>query len=148
MHELIDQGLQLKVTNKCILAQFRVRSVYLEKVKAAQRRDPQLQKISFEVQQGQSRYFMMNNEDTLRLGTRIYVPDGDELRKEIMEESHFSAYSIHPGTTKMHHNLKDTYWWIGMKRDIADFVSKCLICQQVKLKHHKPFGLLQQLPIP
>ena len=89
LHELIDQGLQLKVTNKCILAQFRVRSVYLENVKVAQRRDPQLQKISFEVQQGQSRDFMMNNEDTLHLGTRLYVPDVDELRKEIMEESHF-----------------------------------------------------------
>ena len=39
-YKLIDQGLQLKVTKKCILAQFRVRSVYLDRVKAAQRRDP------------------------------------------------------------------------------------------------------------
>ena len=36
LHELIDQGLQLKVTKKCILVQFRVRSVYLDRVKAAQ----------------------------------------------------------------------------------------------------------------
>ena len=42
LHELIDQGLQLKVTRKCLLAQFRVRSAYLDRVKAAQRRDPQL----------------------------------------------------------------------------------------------------------
>ena len=42
LHELIDQGLQWKVTKKCLLAQFRVRSVYLDKVKAAQRRDLQL----------------------------------------------------------------------------------------------------------
>ena len=42
LHELIDQGLQLKVTKKCLLAQFRVRSVYLERVKVAQRRDSQL----------------------------------------------------------------------------------------------------------
>ena len=53
----------------------------------------------------------------------------DELRKEIMEEAHFSAYSIHPGSTKMYHDLKDTYWWNGMKRDIAEFISKCLTCQ-------------------
>ena len=45
LHELIDQGLQLKVTKKCILAQFIVRPEYLDKVKTAQRRDPQLQKI-------------------------------------------------------------------------------------------------------
>ena len=58
--ELIEQGLQLKVTKKCLLAQFRVRSVYLDRVKAAQRRDPQLQKILFEVQQGQSRGFAID----------------------------------------------------------------------------------------
>ena len=50
LHELIDQGLQLKLTKKCILAQFRARSVYLDRVKAAQGRDSQLQKIRFEVQ--------------------------------------------------------------------------------------------------
>ena len=65
-----------------------------------------------------------------------------------MEEAHFSAYSIHPGSTKMYRDLKDTYWWNGMKRDITEFVSKCLTCQQVKLKYQRPSGLLQQLPIP
>ena len=39
------------MTEKCLLAQFRVRSAYLDRVKAAQKRDPQLQKIMFEVQQ-------------------------------------------------------------------------------------------------
>ena len=120
----------------------------MDRVKAAQRRDPQLQKIRFEVQQGQSRDFVIDSEGTLHLGTRLCVLDVDELKKKIMEEAHFSAYSIHPGSAKMYHNLKDTYWWNGMKRDIADFVSKCLTCQQVKLEHQRPSGLLQQLPIP
>ena len=48
----------------------------------------------------------------------------------------------------MYHDLKDTYWWNGMKRDIAEFVYKCLICQQLKLEHQRPSGLLQQLSIP
>ena len=52
LQKLIKQGLQLKVTKKCLLAKFRVRSVYLDKVKAAQRRDSSLQKILLEVQQG------------------------------------------------------------------------------------------------
>ena len=86
---MIDQGLQLKMTKKCLLTQFRVRSVYLDRVKAVQRRDPQLQKIMFDVQQGQSREFMIDNEDTLLLGTRLCVSDVVELRKEIMEETHF-----------------------------------------------------------
>ena len=103
----------------------------------------------FKEQQGQSRDIVIDNQGTLRLGTRLCVLDVDELGKEIMEEAHFfSAYSIHPGSTKMYHDLKDTYWWNGMKRDVADFVSKCLTCQQVKLEHQRSSGLLQQLPIP
>ena len=84
--------------------------MYLDRVKVAQQRDPQLQKIRFEVKQGQSWDFMIDSESTLRLSTRLCVPDVDELRKEIMEEAHFSTYSIHPGSTKIYHDLKDTYW--------------------------------------
>ena len=57
------------------------------------------------------------------------MPNVDELRKEIMEEAHFSAYSIYLGSTKMYHDLKNTYWWNGMRRDIAEFVFKCRTCQ-------------------
>ena len=131
------------MTKKCILAQFRVWSVYLDRVKAAQRRDPQLQKILFEVQRGQSRDFVIDSEGTLRLGTRLCVLDVDELRKEIMEEAYFSTYSIHPDSTKIYHDLKSTYWWNGMKRDIIKFISKCLTCHQMKLEHQRPSGLPQ-----
>ena len=86
LHELIDLGLQWKVTKKCLLAQFKVRSVYLDRVKTAQRRDPQLQKILFVVQQGQSRDFAIDSEGTLRMGTRLCVPDVDELRKRLWKK--------------------------------------------------------------
>ena len=64
--------------------------MYLDRVKATQGRDPQLQKIRVEVQQGQSQDFVIDSEGTLRLGTRLCVPDVDELRKEIMESSLFT----------------------------------------------------------
>ena len=116
--------------------------MHLDRVKAAQRKDPQLQRIMFEVQQGKSTEFVVDEEGVLRLGTRLCVPDVDDLRKELLEEAHHSAYSVHPGSTKMYHTLKDTYWWNGMKKDVAEFASKCLTCQQVKLEHQRPAGLL------
>ncbi|GJY69296.1 putative nucleotidyltransferase, ribonuclease H [Tanacetum coccineum] len=61
---------------------------------------------------------------------------------------HSSPFSIHPGSTKMYHDLKQHFWWSGMKRDVATFVSKCLICQQVKIEHQRASGLLQPLEIP
>ena len=72
----------------------------------------------------------------------------DNLREEILEEVHFTACSIHPGVTKMYHSIRDLYWWDELKRDIVDYVSKCLKCQQVKAEHQKPSGKLQPLPIP
>ena len=35
-----------------------------------------------------------------------------------------------------------------MKRDVAEYVSRCLTCQQVKAEHQRPGGLLQPLSIP
>ena len=47
----------------------------------------------------------------------------------------------------MYQNIKENYWWSGMKRDIVEFVSKCLLCQQVKVEHQKSVKTLQPLPI-
>ena len=63
----------------------------------------------FEVQQGKSDEFVIDEEGVLHLGTRLCVLDVDNLRKELLEEAHYSAYSVHPGSTKMYHTLKDTY---------------------------------------
>nr|GEZ56464.1 transposon Ty3-I Gag-Pol polyprotein [Tanacetum cinerariifolium] len=48
----------------------------------------------------------------------------------------------------MYHDLKQHFWWSGMKGDVAMFVSKCLICQQVKIEHQRASSLLQPLDIP
>ncbi|GKE28111.1 putative reverse transcriptase domain-containing protein [Tanacetum coccineum] len=61
-----------------------------------------------------------------------------------MDEAHTSRYSIHPGADKMYYDLRDLYWWPGMKRDIAEYVSRCLTCSKIKAEHQKPSGLLQQ----
>ncbi|GJV64583.1 putative reverse transcriptase domain-containing protein [Tanacetum coccineum] len=65
-----------------------------------------------------------------------------------MDEAHTSRYSIHPGADKMYYDLRDLYWWPGMKRDIAEYVSRCLMCSKIKAEHQKPSGLLQQPEIP
>ncbi|GJW34540.1 putative reverse transcriptase domain-containing protein [Tanacetum coccineum] len=81
-------------------------------------------------------------------GTKLCVPEDPTLREALMTEAHSSPFSIHPGSTKMYHDLKQHFWWSGMKRDVATFVSKCLICQQVKIEHQRASGLLQPLDIP
>jgi hypothetical protein len=76
------------------------------------------------------------------------VPNLKKLKDKILREAHESAYSIHPGGNKMYHDLKTTYWWYGMKRDVAEYVALCDTCQRVKAEHQRPAGLLQPLQVP
>nr|GEZ94633.1 retrotransposable element Tf2 [Tanacetum cinerariifolium] len=83
-----------------------------------------------------------------RQDTRLVVPNDASLREAMLTEAHSFPFSIHPGSTKMYHNLKLHFWWSGMKRDVATFVSRCLVCQHVKIEHQRASGLLQPLDIP
>nr|XP_027086619.1 uncharacterized protein LOC113708357 [Coffea arabica] len=79
---------------------------------------------------------------------RLCVPRDEGLKQELLKEAHNSRFSIHPGGTKMYRDLKRNYWWNGMKREIAEYVAKCLVCPQVKAEHQRPADLLQPLEIP
>ena len=70
----------------------------------------------------------------LRCGNWLCVPYVSDLRRTLLKEAHSSGYMVHPGSTKMYQDLKQLFWWEGMKKDIGDFVSYCLVCQQVKVE--------------
>ncbi|GJR52626.1 putative reverse transcriptase domain-containing protein [Tanacetum coccineum] len=87
-------------------------------------------------------------DGTLCLNGRSWIPYRGDLRELIMNESHKSKYSIHPGSDKMYQDLKKLYWWPNMKAEIATYVCKCLTCAKVKAESQKPSGLLVQPVIP
>ncbi|GJU22533.1 putative reverse transcriptase domain-containing protein [Tanacetum coccineum] len=87
-------------------------------------------------------------DESLYFMDRIWIPLVGGVRTIIMDEDHKTKYYVHPGADKMYHDLRDMYWWTGMKRDIATYVSKCLTCSKVKAEHQRPSGLLQQPEIP
>jgi hypothetical protein len=70
------------------------------------------------------------------------------LKKKILDEAHTSSYSLHLGSTKMYHDLRQQFWWTRMKRETAHYVSECDTCRKVKADYMKPGGLLQLLSIP
>nr|GFA32346.1 retrotransposable element Tf2 [Tanacetum cinerariifolium] len=87
-------------------------------------------------------------KETARFRLSLCVPDDASLREALLTEAHSSPFSFNPGSTKMYHDLNQHFWWSGMKRDVATFVSRCLICQQVKIEHQRASGLLRPLDIP
>ncbi|WVZ76428.1 hypothetical protein U9M48_024405 [Paspalum notatum var. saurae] len=48
----------------------------------------------------------------------------------------------------MYYDLKERFWWYGMKRAVAEYVAICDTCQCVKAEHQRPAGLLQPLKVP
>jgi hypothetical protein len=92
--------------------------------------------------------FCEEAERTLWFKDRLVVPKKTALKKKILDETHTSKYSIHPGSTKMYHDLRQQFWWTRMKRETARYVSECDTCWKVKADYIKPRGLLQPLSIP
>ncbi|GMI80596.1 hypothetical protein HRI_001728900 [Hibiscus trionum] len=92
--------------------------------------------------------FCFNDDGVLCFGSRIVVPNDAELRRTILTEAHSSPFAMHPGSTKMYRDLKDGYYWVGLKKDVVEYVGKCMVCQRVKAEHQFPSGLLQPLRIP
>ncbi|GJY99898.1 putative reverse transcriptase domain-containing protein [Tanacetum coccineum] len=100
------------------------------------------------LQKGLDEMIEQRSDGTMYYLDRIWVPLKGEVRTLIMDEAHKSKYSVHPGADKMYYDLRDRYWWPRMKKDIAEYVSKCLTCLKVKVEHQRPSGLLQQPEIP
>nr|GEV17707.1 putative reverse transcriptase domain-containing protein [Tanacetum cinerariifolium] len=93
---------------------------------------------------GLERHFEKRDDGGIYFTNRVWIPSIGGIRKLIIDEAHTSRYSVHPGVNKMYYDLRDLYWWPGMKRDIVVYVSKCLTCSKIKAEHQKPSGLLQQ----
>jgi hypothetical protein len=91
--------------------------------------------------------FCEDAEGTLWFKERLVVPKRETLKKKILDEAHTSRYSIHPGSTKMYHDLRQQFWWMRMKHEAARYVSECDTFQKVKVDYMKLGGLLQPLSI-
>jgi hypothetical protein len=107
----------------------------LQEIRRGQLEDEKVQEIRRSIKEEKSPSFSEDDEGVLWYKGWICVPNIKELKAKILCEAHESAYSIHPGGNKMYHDLKATYWWYGMKRDVAEYVALCDTCQRVKAKH-------------
>ncbi|KAL3648114.1 hypothetical protein CASFOL_009082 [Castilleja foliolosa] len=92
--------------------------------------------------------FVVASADVLVYKGRFCVAKDGELREEILKEAHYMPFTAHTGGTNMYRDLRSMFWWRRRKRDIANYVAKCLACQQVKAEHQRPFGMLCPLDIP
>ncbi|KAL2236228.1 UNVERIFIED_CONTAM: Transposon Tf2-12 polyprotein [Sesamum indicum] len=131
-----------------LLAALQIKPDFVDQIKEAQTRDAFLLQMLERIRLGTKTNFSIRGDGVIVNGGRVCVPDTDGLREAILQEAHNSPYAMHPGTTKMYRNLRPYYWWQTMKKDVAEFVAKCMTCQQVKAEHQAPAGKLRPLSIP
>jgi hypothetical protein len=105
-----------------------VGSSLLQEIRRGQLEDEKVQEIKHNIKEEKLPGFSKDDEGVLWYKEMICVPNVKELKDQILHEAHESAYSIHPGGNKMYHDLKATYWWYGMKRDVAEYVALCDTC--------------------
>jgi hypothetical protein len=127
--------LNLSIVTNTEATEIEVGSNLLQEIRKGQVEDEKIQDIKCNIKEEKSPSFSKDEEGVLWYKGRICVPSIKELKDKILREVHESAYSIHPGGNKMYHDLNATYWWYGMKRDVAEYVALCDTCQQVKAEH-------------
>ncbi|GJS07884.1 putative reverse transcriptase domain-containing protein [Tanacetum coccineum] len=96
------------------------------------------------LQKGLDKMIEHRSDGALYYLDRIWIPLKVNMRTLITNKAHKSKYFIPPRVNKMYYDLRDRYWWPRMKKDIVVYVSRCLTCLKVKVKHQRSSGLLQQ----
>jgi hypothetical protein len=133
--ELCDEFAKLKIVANMEVMEMEVSSSLLKEIHKGQVEDEKIQEIKRNIEEEKSPIFLEDDQGVLWYKGKICVPNVKELKDKILREAHESTYSIHPGGNKMYHDLKATYWWYGMKRDVAEYVALCKNYQRVKAEH-------------
>jgi hypothetical protein len=112
-----------------------VESTLEQEIRKGQIGDAKIQEIKDLIVEGRGPEFTEDEQGTLWFKERICFPESDSLRETVLKEAHDIDYSIHPGSPKMYQDLKQKYWWYGLKRDVAAHVAMYDVCQRVKDEH-------------
>ncbi|WVZ97501.1 hypothetical protein U9M48_043028 [Paspalum notatum var. saurae] len=142
------ESLSLGFVHHTTVATFEAEPTLEQEIRKHQKTDEKIQEIREQIKVGKAPHFREDEQGAVWYKNCICVPDVDSIRKLILREAHDTAYSIHPGSTKMYYDLKERFWWYGMKRAVAEYVAVCDTCRRVKAEHQRPAVLLQPLKIP
>ena len=111
-----------------IVAELIAKPDLLNRVLEAQKNDEKITAIVNQDRVEKETEFTTKENGFLYYRDRVCVPNDDELKKSILKEAHSGSFSMHLGSTKMYQDLKTSYWWSKMNRDVSEFVTKCMVC--------------------
>src|SRR2546421_8980630 len=92
--------------------------------------------------------FLVDKDGILRNGGRVFVPRQRALIDELLRVYHDDQFSGHWGVEKTLELIQRKFYWIGITKDVREYIQICPVCQRKAISHHKPYGSLQPLPQP
>jgi hypothetical protein len=107
--------LNLEVVPTDFLSNLEIKPSLEEQIKEAQKQNSDITLIKQNIASGDANCFSLDHQDTVYFGKRLVVPNHRDLKEQILKEAHESPLSIHPGSTKMYQDLRQRFWWTGMK---------------------------------
>ncbi|XP_069144515.1 uncharacterized protein [Solanum lycopersicum] len=84
-------------------------SCLVVEVKKDEHLDPVLMELKDSVLVNMNKSFALGGDNILGYQYRLCVADVDDFSTRIVEQAHSSRYYVHPGSTKMYHDLKHIY---------------------------------------
>ena len=136
------EKLSIEVIQQGSLTNITVEATIRDQIIVAQKENNGIAHIKERVRNGKAECFSIDEEGVLWFKDRLVVPKVPELRQSILEEAHATRLSIHTGSNKMYHDLKQRFWWTKMYIEIARYIAKCDTCQRVKAIHLRSTGEL------
>ncbi len=108
LRDLERLDVELKIHEpRVLLPVLQIKPTLEENILEKQRDDSELQKAKKNIEEGKVSEFRIDHNGAICFKNRLCVPNDPDLKQRILEESHFSPYTIHPGSTKMYHENRN-----------------------------------------
>jgi len=126
----------------------------LERIRTSPKRDPEIAKALENLKKEGPRLlskgldeWAVENDLVLYRG-KVYVPEDNDIRRDLVKLHHDSKNAGHPGRWKTYELLTRNFWWPGMSTYVDKYVAGCEVCLRSKNFPQKPLGLLQPNEVP
>jgi len=115
-----DMRIQVELGSESVrCSTLTISSDFLDSIRERQLLDAGLKRVREQLGSEEAKDFALSDDGILRFRGKVCIPDDAEVKQLILEEGHKSHLSLHQGMTKMYQDLKETFWWQGMKKDVA-----------------------------
>ncbi|GAA5971619.1 hypothetical protein JCM3765_001266 [Sporobolomyces pararoseus] len=90
----------------------------------------------------------LGTDQILRWNDKIYIPNDNALRIQILQSVHDDPSAGHPGIEKTFERFRRNFYFPQDRQFITNYVTTCEPCFRAKSRRTKAHGLLQPLPVP